>query len=327
MVKLRSAYYCNLKLFLIGLVVWGHWIEPRIWTDEGAMAVYRGIYLVHMPLFAFLSGLFVRSRDGCLRQFQKAAALYVCAQTLAVLFGGGAVRCDTPWWHLWYLLSLGCWLGLGWLWLRFGRREWGWAALAVCVAVSLGAGFVPWVGRAWSLSRTIVFFSWFFLGLLLTPAFPWHRLRLPSVAALAAAVWLVGRVPIPVVFLYHAAPYSAPAQVLLRLECGVIALLAGIFVLAWCPRRRFPFTKAGADTMAVYLLHGPVVRTLRALPLPCPLLWSVGLIALIFQISRWHSVPYGIIPGERRASHGRISIHLRRTRQGRVPFSAGPDRR
>lgn len=30
MVKLRSAYYCNLKLLLIFLVVWGHLLEPDI---------------------------------------------------------------------------------------------------------------------------------------------------------------------------------------------------------------------------------------------------------------------------------------------------------
>lgn len=300
MVKLRNAYYCNLKLFLIGLVVWGHWIEPGIWRDSETMAVYRWIYLVHMPLFAFLSGLFVRAPDGCLRQLRRTVPLYVCAQAIAVLLGGGSVRWDTPFWHLWYLLSLSFWLVFGWLWLRFGRREWRWAALALTSGVSLAVGFVPWIGRLWSLSRTAVFFPWFFLGLLLEPDFPWHRLRLPSLGALAAAVWMVGRHSIPVTFLYQAAPYTAPAQFLLRLECGLIALLLGVFLLAWCPRRRFFFTKAGADTMPVYLLHGFLMGGLRELPLPCPLLWSVGLIAIIFQLGRWHSKPCGIIPGGRR---------------------------
>ena len=64
MVKLRNAYYCNLKLLLIFLVVYGHAIEPSISEDPSLYRIYRLIYLFHMPLFAFLSGLFVKSASG-----------------------------------------------------------------------------------------------------------------------------------------------------------------------------------------------------------------------------------------------------------------------
>lgn len=327
MVKLRNAYYCNLKLFLIVLVVWGHWMEPKIWSDPGVMTRYRWIYLVHMPLFAFLSGLFLQTRADCLRQLRRTLPTYVIAQGFAMVLLGGAVRWDTPFWHLWYLLSLSCWLALGWLWLRLGREKWGLFLLAVSLAAGCLAGFVPWIGRRWSLSRSIVFFPWFFLGLLLKPDFPWHKLRLPALAGLVLAVGLVHRESIPVTFLYQAAPYQRPEQALSRLTCYLLALLIGLFMLAWCPRRRFPFTRAGTDTMPVYLSHGFVVGSLReSLPEP-DLLWSAALIFLIFQLCRWRAIPCGIIPGERRAAHGRISIHLRRTRQSRLSLSAGADRR
>ena len=39
MIKLRNAYYCNLKLLLIFLVVFGHLIEPQISVSDGKIDV------------------------------------------------------------------------------------------------------------------------------------------------------------------------------------------------------------------------------------------------------------------------------------------------
>ena len=41
MVKMREANYCNLKLLLIFLVVYGHWIELSIHDSEILMLQYR----------------------------------------------------------------------------------------------------------------------------------------------------------------------------------------------------------------------------------------------------------------------------------------------
>lgn len=71
MIKLREAKYCNLKLFLIFLVIYGHLIEPRIWESNILMEQYRWIYLIHMPLFSFLSGLFINKEKDCGGQFTR----------------------------------------------------------------------------------------------------------------------------------------------------------------------------------------------------------------------------------------------------------------
>lgn len=119
MVKLRKAGYCNLKLFLLFLVVYGHWIENRIDSSEVLHMQYRLIYFVHMPLFVFLSGLFIRNGEDCVRQVKRLLPLYAGVQLLAVLVSGGAVSIWTPFWHLWYLLSFCWWAMAGWLWLHF----------------------------------------------------------------------------------------------------------------------------------------------------------------------------------------------------------------
>ncbi len=113
MIKLRHADYCNLKLFLLYLVVYGHWIEAWIESSEVCLWQYRIIYLIHMPLFAFLSGLFLRNQEDCVKQIRRLLPLYGLLQLIAVVFGGGQVSLLTPFWHLWYLLSYCFWAGFG----------------------------------------------------------------------------------------------------------------------------------------------------------------------------------------------------------------------
>lgn len=281
MVKLRSAYYCNLKLLLIFLVVWGHLLEPNL-SDPAAYRLYRFIYLFHIPLFAFVSGLFLKDSAGCLRQLRRMLPLYILCQAAAVALG--QARWHTPWWILWYLLSLCCWLLLSALFLRFPRGKW-WI-LALSVAVGCVAGQIPWVGRPFSLSRTLVFFPWFWLGVILKPDLPWHRLRLPALLVL-----LLPEPNISAGVLYQA----GPCDPLLRLACYGYALALSLLILSWCPRRRFPWTRAGADTLPAYLLHAPLVRLLP--PIRHPALFAALFLYLIHKATQWRGI-YGIIGKE-----------------------------
>lgn len=282
MVKLRNAYYCNLKLFLIWLVIFGHLIEPDIYASPGLYRLYRLIYLFHMPLFAFVSGLFLKSSTQCLRQLRRMAPVYLLCQSAAVLLG--LTPWHTPWWVLWYLLSLCLWLLTGALLLKLNRGKW--LILALAFAAGCLAGRVEWIGRPFSLSRTIVFFPWFWLGVLLPPELPWHRLRLPSLIAAALL-----RPEMAAVTLYHA----TPCPPLLRLACYGYALVLGTLILSWCPRRRFPWTRAGADTMAAYLLHAPLAGLLRSFPSPA--LTAALFLYIIQKATQWHRL-YGIIGKE-----------------------------
>lgn len=293
MVKFRGADYCNLKLLLIYLVVYGHWIEPWIWEDAGLMAQYRWIYLVHMPLFCFLTGLFVRSGADCVRQLRRMAPVYLIAQGIAVAFGTPP---DRPWWHLWYLLSGIIWMGAAWLLLRLGRGKW--LVLGLCVAAGCVACRVPWLDRTWSGSRTVVFFPWFWLGVCTDAGFPWKKYRPWGLVALASAALIVAAGPqIPVTFLYHAAPSALENGPYLRLLCYILGLLLGFFLLTWIPGRRLSVTRAGADTMAVYLLHGPIVAVLRTVRLPDAVypLAAGFLIYILYKATQWTGPMHGIV--------------------------------
>ena len=118
-VKQREAFYCNMKLLLIFMVVYGHLLEGIMDNAEPLIQIYRIIYSVHMPLFLFLSGLFLKNRAACVRQMKQVLLYYAVFQTAVVVVGGvlgQQMNLDTLVWHLWYLLSLGCMAGLGWCW-------------------------------------------------------------------------------------------------------------------------------------------------------------------------------------------------------------------
>lgn len=120
--KQRDADYCNLKFLLIFLVVYGHLIEGRLEESMLCNQIYRIIYTVHMPLFCFLSGFFMKGEAGCLRSMKQMFSYYVILQAAiviwAALYSKGGYSFFVPVWHLWYLLSLGCMAASGFFWYR-----------------------------------------------------------------------------------------------------------------------------------------------------------------------------------------------------------------
>ena len=313
--KERDAYYCNLKILLLFLVVYGHWIEPYIEAVPWAGCLYRVIYTVHMPLFVFLSGTFLTSGKRAKAQAVRMLALYLAAQGVAVLARGAVgspLPFHRPYWHLWYLLSLSQWSALCWGLERWGRLSsrplWvRGGALLLAVGIGCGAGCVPWIGRDLSLSRTLVFFPYILAGQLC----PGDRFRGNyglGIAALAGFGILYLRLGlwIPPRFFYQAEPYGAlgAAQgIWMRLACYGMGGLFGVGLLALVPGRRLTCSRMGTDTLGVYLLHIPLVLLFRLLPLsplemaltgPAASLWIVR---LLDQLFRWRGQLYAVRSG------------------------------
>lgn len=310
MVKLRNAHYCNTKLFLIFLVIYGHLIEPWIDKSNVLLQQYRWIYFFHMPLFCFLSGLFVQTEKDCRVAIRKTVPLYAVLQIMAVLIGQGEVNLLTPYWHLWYLLSYCSWLGLAWLWFRFmsGRRKV--YVLILGVIVGCFVGYLPFIGRTFSLSRTFVFFPYFFAGVLMKPSFPWKKYKALGWVALGISVLMMiwqGE-NIPVTFLYQATAFGEMKNgAIYRCMCYLIGGLQSFGLLTVMPAIRFPFTKAGADTMPAYLFHVLIVLCLREWEFAWQIYFIITgvFLYLLNLFMSWHGNLYGIVPAERRESRCR----------------------
>ena len=90
MLRLRDAKYCNLKLFLIFIVLYGHWIEPQTEHSAILLQVYRLIYAFHMPLFFVLSGYTYRAQKINKDFFiKKIKTIYVPFLLFALIFCRG----------------------------------------------------------------------------------------------------------------------------------------------------------------------------------------------------------------------------------------------
>ncbi|HXE66909.1 MAG TPA: hypothetical protein VN630_07700 [Rhodanobacteraceae bacterium] len=275
---LRYPALDSARFVLIALVVSGHLLEQLVDAGPFAAALYRWIYLFHMPAFVLISGAV--SKPALTRR--RVVALITCLLLPYVLFqtlyaawdawlfqtGDWSQGYLTPYWLLWYLPSLACWRLLLPAFARFKF------ALPVAVAIALAAGFAPWIGYPLSLSRTLVFFPLFLLGHRLgakrlqqlgdSRGRRWGALAILTGAAVGAWLlrdadpqWLyasVGYADLNVV------PWSGAA---LRLALLAVSGSCVLAVLALMPRHAMPGTP-GRRSLTAYLMHGFLVRALVA---------------------------------------------------------------
>lgn len=316
-IKQREAFYCNVKLLLIFMVIYGHMIESMIDSVEPLAQVYRVIYSVHMPLFLFLSGFFLKSRISCLRQVKQMLLYYGACQSAVVLVGrmlGIQLSLGIPVWLLWYLLSLSCMAALGWLWYVAAER-WEWlnhvvakiVLLNLAVILACTAGEWSAVGRWLSLSRTICFLPYFLAGMFCPAGMNWKNIRVRIAGLIGLAVYLLlyfgpGRA-VPTELFYQADSYSTlmlEQGVLLRLICMLLAAALGLTILTLVPDRRYVFSKLGTDTLGIYLLHGPMIKILEQMWIPMhvwialsPFL-AMYMIYFLYKLFQWQRPLYSL---------------------------------
>lgn len=255
MIKMREARYCNIKLLLIFLVIYGHLIEPQINQNIIVSIQYKFIYLFHMPMFSFLSGLFIKDCRFCTIQLKKTMLLYMGLQTLVFICSGGTIDLSYPCWILWYLLSLSYWLCFVLMWMKLLKGKYGLVILIISIIVGCAVGYVSFIDRRFSLSRTLVFFPYFWLGVMLGYKTEWKKYRFKGVVTLVFGILItiLTEKHLTTNFLYQAEPYDAIQNgTILRLACYIIGVSAIIFLLAWIPDKRFIFTKAGGQHTKPY---------------------------------------------------------------------------
>lgn len=160
----RNLKLDNIKALFIFTVVFGHLLE--LFGGQEKAWIYYMIYTFHMPAFVFVTGFFTRQNGN--RIIKKVLYPYVVYQLLYLVFQRyylyqeNTIQFTTPYWLMWYLLSLFCWMLLLQIidWEGFEKRY----VFIVTILIALLAGYDNSVGYGMSLSRTIVFLPFFVLG-------------------------------------------------------------------------------------------------------------------------------------------------------------------
>lgn len=275
----RIALFDNIKGLLITLVVVGHVAHPVHNDNPAISCLFDVIYLFHMPLFVFVSGLFAKraknERGGVdsnrILSFALLAALY----QLALMLINGASLSPARFLRFtsapWYLLAMAYWYAAAPTLGRLGWRR----GMALSLALSYASGFVDLSDGLLAISRSLAFLPWFAAGLYCpverVVALRESRSRAVR-AGLAAAVVLAVAIALARVLDAHAYdwffqmvygdnPYRAlPLDVLGKTVAASVALVLSAAVVRLVPSRCSWLTVLGKRTLGIYVGH----RLIRA---------------------------------------------------------------
>lgn len=277
--KNRNAMYDNLKVLLMFLVVFGHFIEEVRFQDEAVESVYNFIYLFHMPLFAFCSGAF--AKPGIKRALKKLLLPYVIFQILYGVFDIYIMQSGRPftltncYYVLWYLPALAVWSVSIPLFQTENRKK-RIGFLLFSVLTGLLAGYADWIGKELSLSRILVFFPFFILGCYFNHPMDriakwrescpvkWKRtVEIFSAAVIAGALvsmfYLRSSINTWALFeytSYRIQGYNLPY----RLMHYMAALGIGAAFLCLVPGKKNYFPGTAKNMLQIYLLHVLIVK-------------------------------------------------------------------
>lgn len=279
----RIALFDNLRGVLVVLVVIGHVIHPVHNDNPALSAVFDLIYLFHMPLFVFLSGLFAKGawRGGRLN-VNRIISFFVLGFgfQVALMLINGAARTlyrllsftSAPW----YLLAMGWWYLLTPLLSRLGARR----GMALSVALALAGGCVDLSDGMLAISRTLAFLPCFALGYYLTPRSVERLRKSPALwaAVAAAAALAVVRALDARAFdwffpmVYGDNPYPGLAELgAAALPGGVAAKITALSAAAVCSLAALKLVPSGASALGtlgtrslqIYVLHRLICSALR----------------------------------------------------------------
>jgi fucose 4-O-acetylase-like acetyltransferase len=296
----RDSVVDNAKGALIVLVITGHLIEGLMDKSEYYRALFSAIYLFHMPMFVFITGMFSKGSFGFreLRSlFSRIAIPFVVFQLLyvgvtSIAAGHRTTPLLWPYWILWFLVSVMSWKLL----LPIVLRLRGSMAIALLIGIAIGAGYVHAIGRTLSFSRTLMFFPVFLVGHLYGKALiSWvrrHRLLgcilfvlLEGATGLiyffsgAPHQPLLGHVPYSEISQHLCEPGLERALILIA---GLVTSVAGF---ALVPESNRFLTYLGRRTLTIFIMHGFVMLLAWHVFSTANLLPTFPLVPLIFAAS------------------------------------------
>ena len=271
----RSPRLDNLRLLLIALVVFAHFLE--LFPNGFTRCIYSAIYVFHMPALLLISGCCAGT--GRKRFWSRYVLPYVLFQTFYLVLQhiaahgftlqGFALQYMKPYKHLWYLMACMYYVLLLPVLPERGSRG-APAVVLASVVIALMVGFSDTFGYPMSLSRAVVFAPFYLTGYYAADYILGRRpmpvrfsaRKRAAALALCLAVLLTGTLLILLrgvsnKLLYGSTCYSeAKNGPLARLTVMVTAAAWIGFLFAAVPDRQIPLlTPLGQDTMAVYLLH------------------------------------------------------------------------
>ena len=267
----RISYWDNLRFFLILCVVLGHFLSQFVSESAGYRMLFIFIYSFHMPLFIFVSGEFHKDTHVSVRVVQFLSYYIILKGIIGIsraLIYGNAISFSllSEDGLAWYMFALAVYIGVTYLLRKINVIY----LLIISVILALLAGYDSSIGDYLVLSRVIVYYPFYLLGV----AVPREKIEQAAaktnrkIAGLIGALLFLG---ICIFFndqLYSLRglftgrnSYSNFAFIqndgcFYRLLCYGITIFAAACIMLVIPCRRLPqITLWGQRTIQVYTWH------------------------------------------------------------------------
>ena len=317
--SLRDNRIDSIKGFLIILVILGHIIGT---CGKGVVCenVWQIIYVFHMPLFILISGYLTSIKDDN-KSFRKSLSRIVAPLLLfqllfvgiaVLVFGNGfsSSYLVTPYWTLWYLLSLIFWRTM----IQFTPKKllakpFLYTIVAVVVAIFCG---LMYHGRIMSIQRTFSFFPFFLFGYYMKSGIYKSKLwpgYISCAIFLATSLLIIYKIPSVIGYensrlMLRGADHYTISQVPIKIYYLLLSFIVSISVFNLVPQNKV-LSVLGKDSLFYYLYHGMIIKfvlqpLVHYFNLPCRfpymLVYLAGTIGVIFIMKRMKPFQWLISP-------------------------------
>lgn len=266
---MRIAKIDNAKGLLITLVVFGHLLEMFLgWGNADARPFLYWIYSFHMPLFVILCGLTFSNKD-VVKKVVFVFSIFLIFQVIYALpdsikSGNYMRNILTPYWILWFLVSLASWMIL---YRIFGEHKY---SVLLSIGISLCGGLIPFDGSYFSYMRTLTFMPFFFIGVKLKSVDLSFFNKSSSAFAVAFLIFSVSFACLLMYFNisnrflfgsygYQGSGYRFLYAVIIKLSMIAMPLMISIMLFMAMPDRNTFLSKLGVSSLSIYVLHGLVL--------------------------------------------------------------------
>lgn len=268
-IKERNYLFDNIKAILIFSVVIAHYFRASSTFEVSSFGgvIYILSFSYIMQGFLFVSGYFSKNPEKCrTTAFQTFLFPYIVLMPImfAIRFAiNGKAHFDLtlPTMALWYLLTLFIYRYLLKDFIKVKN------ILPYSIAVSLAAGYIPFLDSTLSLGRTFSFLPFFLMGYYFKPEWIDRLHRLPKVISwfllsvlIALTIHLAFFSPFPMEALYMKGSYVSTGLtndqgIMVRIAISLISLVWIFVFVNLTPKSRTFLTLIGQNTMTVYILH------------------------------------------------------------------------
>ena len=274
----RIYLFDNIKFLAILLVVIGHAINFLTEADGNMLekSLYLTIYSIHMPLFIFISGLFLKPMDKSTKFPKQKVISYILIgivlriimAVLRLLLGKNMSYSlldmyDSFTWFMW---AMAVFITLIWIFREYNTK----IILMLSLLIGCMAGYDKFLGDKFAHMRIVVFLPFFVAGYMIKPeqlsgflSKKWVKVVSIFVAVGFVALFFINT------DIYH---YLRPIftgrnsfEVLgrfskfgfaVRLLCYAISALFGLAVMSLVPNKNLGIiTKTGTKTLQIYFWH------------------------------------------------------------------------